>query len=158
MQKVFDRLSELLNQCGARFEVMTHQPVLTSEEAARVRGTSLSSGAKALMVKATEKVVLFVLPADRRLDRKKVRAALGARSFRFLDKDELSALTGLETGAVPPFGSLFGIPTLCDKVLGDNETINFNAGERTVSIKMGFEDYLTAEKPELGDYSEGPQT
>jgi Ala-tRNA(Pro) deacylase len=158
MEKVFDRLRKLLEERGVPFESMTHEPVLTSAEAAHVRGTSLASGAKALMVKAADKIVLFVLPADRRLDRKKVWTVLGSKSFRFLDQTELLDLTGLETGAVPPFGSLFGVPTLCDQALGAHREINFNAGERTVSIKMAYDDFLVAEEPELGDFSEAPPT
>ena len=158
MENVFDRLSQFLKERDVRFESMTHEPVLTSDQAARVRGTTLASGAKALVVKAGDRVVMFVLPADRRLDRKKVRAAIGAKSFRFLDSTELLALTALPTGAIPPFGSLFGISTLCDTALGESVEINFNAGERTVSIRMDYNDYLAAEEPETGDYSEPPPT
>src|SRR5437867_1357901 len=48
---VFDRLHEWLQQKGVSFTVLRHEPVFTSEQAAAVRGTSLSSGAKALVMK-----------------------------------------------------------------------------------------------------------
>src|SRR5205807_4038743 len=63
----FERLEEKLRQAGVPFTVSRHAPVYTSEEAAAVRGTPLSSGAKALVVKAGDAFVLLVLPADRKL-------------------------------------------------------------------------------------------
>jgi hypothetical protein len=55
---------------------------------------------------------------------------------------------------IPPFGSLFGLPTLCDERLGDNEVINFNAGDHSISLSMRYADYVLAEKPELGTFAE----
>jgi len=158
MAAVLDEIVSRLEKHGVDFQVLTHEAVRTSEEAARVRGTPLSSGAKALILKGEGRVFMLVIPADRKLSRKKVRSALGCKSFRFLNKDELSAVTGLEPGAVPPFGSLFGIPTYCDEALGENQRINFNAGLRTASIQMGFEDYVKVESPVMGDYSDPPDT
>ena len=53
---VFDRLSGFLQGKGVKFSVLQHAPVFTSEEAAAVRGTSLASGAKALICKADEQL------------------------------------------------------------------------------------------------------
>jgi Ala-tRNA(Pro) deacylase len=146
---VFDRLEAKLRQAGATFEVLRHAPVFTSEEAAAVRGVPLASGAKAIVLKAGEAFALLVVPADRKVDGKKVRAALGVKSSRFATPEELERLTGLRPGAVPPFGSLFGLPTWCDPALGESASINFNAGDHAVSVRMPFADYVAAEKPTL---------
>ncbi len=74
---VFDRVESLLKQHGIVFQVTRHQPVYTSEEAAWVRGTPLASGAKALVCKGEEGFVMFVLPADRKVDSRAVRRAEG---------------------------------------------------------------------------------
>jgi Ala-tRNA(Pro) deacylase len=146
---VFDRLHAWLNGSGVSFTVLRHEPVLTSEQAAAVRGTPLASGAKALVVKAGEKFLLFVLPADRKLDSRKAREALGVKSLRFASKEEVQNLTGLQPGSIPPFGSLFGLPAYCDPALGDNASINFNAGDHAISIQMTFSDFVTLEKPQM---------
>src|SRR5689334_7740437 len=106
---VFDRLQEWLQQGGVPFHVLRHEPVYTSEQAAAVRGTSLASGAKALVVKAGDRFVLFVLPADRKLDSRKARDVVGVRSLRFGTREEVQERTGLQPGSIPPFGSLFGL-------------------------------------------------
>jgi len=150
---VFERIESLLERHGVAFDVLRHEPVYTSEEAAEVRGTPLASGAKALICKADERFVMFVLPADRKLASKEVRRARRWRKLRFAGREEVEQLTGLEPGSIPPFGSLFGLPTLCDERLRKNETINFNAGDHSISVSMRCEDYIRVEEPELHRFS-----
>jgi len=148
---VFERIEQKLTTSGIAFGVLRHAPVYTSEEAAATRGVSLSSGAKALVVKAGEEFVLLVIPADRKLESKKARTALGVKSIRFASREEVEQLTGLQPGSIPPFGSLFNLTTTCDPALRDNETINFNAGDHTISVSMTCADYLQAERPTLAE-------
>jgi Ala-tRNA(Pro) deacylase len=147
MPDVFQRLQARLAEAGIPFTVLRHEPVYTSEQAAAVRGVPLSSGAKALVVKAGERFVMLVIPADRKLDSKRARTGLGVKAIRFATKEEVLQLTGLEPGSIPPFGSLFGLLTYVDPTLALNQSINFNAGDHSISIQMAHADYLTAEAP-----------
>jgi Ala-tRNA(Pro) deacylase len=146
---VFERLEAWLCEKAVGFTVLRHEPVYTSEQAAAVRGTSLASGAKALVLKAGDAFVMAVLPADRKLDSKKARAILGAKNVRFATKEEVEQLTGLQPGSIPPFGSLFGLKTYCDPALAENASINFNAGDHAISVQMSYDDYLRVEAPTL---------
>ncbi len=152
-ESVFLRLESMLKERGVDFTVLRHQPVFTSEEASAVRGVALSTGAKALICRVDGRFVMLVIPADRKLDSKQVRQALGIHGLRFASRDELSELTGLPPGAVPPFGSLFGLPTYCDTRLGKNDRINFNAGDNSISVSLRYEDYLKVENPGLGSFA-----
>jgi len=154
---VLERIEEKLTAKAVTYRVTTHRAVYTSAEAAEVRGASLSSGAKALVVKAGEGFVLFVVPGDRRLDSKRVKKGLGVRDLRFATKEEVFALTGLEPGSIPPFGSLFGLKTYCDRALGENAKINFNPGSHTASLEMVYEDYAQVEGPELVEVTLPPE-
>ncbi len=153
-RSVFQRVEDLLLQNGAVFEVLRHEPVYTSQAAAAIRGAPLASGAKALICKNDDKFVMFVMPADLKLASKAVRQSRGWRKLRFADQDEVLRLTGLEPGSIPPFGSLFGLPTLCDHRLGLNEKINFNAGDHRISVSMLYQDYVKAESPDLGQFGQ----
>ena len=153
-EPVFQRVEQLLQQHGVAFDVLRHEPVYTSEEAAAVRGTPLASGAKALICKGDERFVMFVMPADRKLASKAVRRARGWRKLRFANREEVQEMTGLEPGSIPPFGSLFSLPTLCDQRLAENETINFNAGDHCISVSMRYADFVKVESPELGTFAE----
>jgi Ala-tRNA(Pro) deacylase len=139
---VSDRLESLLREAGVPYEVLVHAPVSTSEEAARIRGSPLEAGAKALVVRAEDRAVHLVLPADRRVDNARLRAILGTRKLRFATPAELETLTGCPPGAVPPFGTLFGLPVLLDERLTACERLHFNAGSRTRSITMRSADLV----------------
>jgi Ala-tRNA(Pro) deacylase len=148
---VFERLEAKLREAGVAFSVSRHQPVFTSEEAAAARGAPLASGAKALVVKAGDAFVLLIVPADRKLDSKKARGHLGVKGIRFATRAEVEQLTGLQPGSIPPFGSLFGLATVCDPALGANAAINFNAGDHAISVQMSYADFVAAEKPRLAE-------
>lgn len=152
-ESAFECVESLLKRHGVPFTVLRHAPVFTSEEAAAVRGVPLATGAKALICKADSRFVMLVIPADRKLDSKQVRQALAIRALRFASADELRQLTGVAPGAVPPFGSSFGLTTYCDSRLADQERINFNAGDNAISVSMRSADYLAVERPTMGCFA-----
>ena len=147
--KVLTQLRAALTDAGIFFKELHHRPVYTSVEAAAVRGASLHSGAKALIVKGGDEFVMVVIPADLSLDSRALRKYLGCKRLRFATKDEVSALTELSPGSIPPFGSLFNLPTVCDERLSDNQYIYFNAGSRSDSFQMVYEAYISYESPRI---------
>ena len=151
-----DRLLALLNDQGADFEVLHHEPVRTSAEAALVRGTALEQGAKALVFRAGERMMLLVVPANLRVDTRAFRRALGVRSLSMIAADDLLRLFGLEVGAVPPFGHLLGLKTYADERLFSQSHIAFNAGSRTVSVVLATADYQRLEQPVTGRFAADP--
>jgi Ala-tRNA(Pro) deacylase len=136
------RLEEWLRAQGASFRILEHSPVFTSEEAARVRGTPLECGAKALVLQTGGQPVQVVVAAHRRVDNARLRAVLGVRTLRFVTPEELLTLTGCVPGAVPPFGNLFGLSVLVDEELAGRVEIAFNAGSNAVSIVMRAADFV----------------
>src|SRR5262245_45889732 len=139
---VTNRLEQWLRDAGAAFEIIQHAPVRTSAEAASVRGTRLEEGAKALVVRAEDRYVHCVLPANLRADNAALRAVLGTRKLTFATPEQLYEVTGCVPGAVPPFGNLFGLPVLVDEALTRTERIAFNAGSPSVSITMRASDFV----------------
>ncbi len=148
-----DRLIALLTAEGASFEVFHHEPVRTSAEAAKVRGTTMEQGAKALVFQADDRMLLLVLPANLRVDTRGVKRALGVKNLRMIDAGDLLQRFGLEVGAVPPFGHLFGLATFVDERLLEQARIAFNAGSRTTSVILATADYMRLEKPNTGNFA-----
>jgi len=146
---VFDRLVARLTDAGINFTHLRHEPAYTSPEAAAIRKTPLHSGAKALILTGAGSFRFMVMPADLSLDNGAVRALLQCRRLRFATKEEVMNLTGLTPGSIPPFGSLFGLHTICDERLAENETIVFSSGSHTDSILMAYDDYIRNEQPQL---------
>ena len=142
---VHGRIRELLDGLGVEYRLVHHEPTLTSEDSARVRGEDIHIGGKALLVKTGDDFRLFVLSAARKFDSSAVKKYFGVKSVRFASRDELKEQTGLTPGAVPPFGRpVLPFDLFVDQSIVDNERIAFNAGSLTDSIIMAVADYLRA--------------
>jgi prolyl-tRNA editing enzyme YbaK/EbsC (Cys-tRNA(Pro) deacylase) len=153
-----NQITDQLTRANVWFETFTHEPVRTSEQAARTRpGYELKQGAKAILARVkkseTEKFfIMLVFPADKQFDKRKVKNYFHARDIRFATESEVAALTnGVEPGGVPPFGNLFGLRLVCDPTLFNNENIVFNAGDRSFSVSMRAQDYRHIVNPEVVD-------
>jgi Ala-tRNA(Pro) deacylase len=148
--KLMEMLSQKLGQPGGggRWSTSTHEAVRTSEEAAQMRGATLASGAKAMLLstKPSDEFVLAVISASEKMDSKAFKKAGGFKSTKFATEDEVFSLTGCRPGAVPPFGSLWGVRTFVDaSLMEQGKTINFNSGLKTHSVHMGTADFLAVE-------------
>jgi Ala-tRNA(Pro) deacylase len=146
---VFDRIVRHLTATGATFRTIEHSPTPTSVDAARARGEPLGCGAKALVLKGDGTFRLFVLAADRKLQSKLIKSALGLKDLRFATAGELLALTGLVPGGVPPFGEpVLPLPLYADADLGTRfPQVAFNAGDLCRSIVMPAADWEAAARP-----------
>lgn len=153
-ESVAERLIAFLEANGASFEVLQHEPVRTSAEAAIVRGTPLEQGAKALLFQADDRMLLLVLPANLRVDTRGVKRSLGVRNLRMIDASDMLQRFDLEVGAVPPFGHLFGLVTYVDERLLEQPRLAFNAGSRTTSVLLATADYVRLEQPIAGRLAE----
>ena len=91
---------------------------------------------------------LFVLPADLRLDSRRLRRELGVRRTRFASREELWELTGLVPGSVPPFGPpILPFELYVDVGITENSRIAFNAGSLRDSVVLSVDDYLRVAQP-----------
>jgi len=149
------KIREMLDNAKVEYRHVSHKPVLTSEQAARIRGEPLSIGGKSLVVKIGDSFRLFALSAALRLDSAAVRERFKSRHIRFASISELLDLTGLVPGSVPPFGEPILPLLLCvDPSVLTNDRIAFNAGSLTDSLIMQTADYLTVAKGEIFRFAE----
>jgi len=144
------RLRTVLADSGIAFEERHHEPTLTSQDAARVRGDPLEQGGKALLIKAGESFRLFVMSAALRLDSGAIKRQLRVKKVRFATPEELHALTGLVPGSVPPFGHpVLPFDLHVDPSITDNPHISFNAGSLTDSMTLSTSDYVEVARPDI---------
>jgi Ala-tRNA(Pro) deacylase len=133
---VFEKIISLLESKHVMYKLTEHEPVRTSEEAARIRGVPLKTGAKAMIARCKDDYYLLVLPADRQIDWKRLRSILRVRDIRLATAEEAEQVAHVKMGSVPPFGNVLGLPTIFDEGLFENEVVNFNPGSITHSIAM----------------------
>jgi len=154
--KVTTQIIDLLKDRNVWFEKFEHEPVRTSEEAAKIRdGYTLHQGAKAIIIRvkittSNKKYIMLVIPGDMRFDTDKVKQIYNAKNVSFATVEEVSRLTdGVLPGGVPPFGNIFGLEVIVDPKLLENDKIIFNAGDRSFSVGMKSEDFKNIVKPKI---------
>ena len=58
-----------------------------------------------------------------------------------------------DTGAMPPFGNLYGMEVFVAEKLAEDEEIAFNAGTHTELIKLAYSDFEKLVKPKVVKFS-----
>lgn len=149
------RLGKLLYTHGICFEKITHPMAFTSAEiaeAAHIPGRVL---AKNVIVDADGQRLMIVLSASRHIDMDALREALCVRQIALLDEvDFRRDFPDCLPGAMPPFGELYGMEVVMDKLLAEESEIIFNAGTHHELIKMKMNDYVRLVTPMITDFSE----
>jgi len=150
---VFEQILDLLEKHNIPYKLTEHEAVRTSEEAARVRGAALKTGAKAMIVRCKDDYYLLVLPADKRIDWKRLRAILHVSNIRLATEEEAESVAHVKMGSVPPFGNILGLPTYFDEGLFENEVVNFNPGSTMHSIAMKSADLRALVSPVVATFA-----
>jgi Ala-tRNA(Pro) deacylase len=151
----FQKLVDLLDAGAARYRVIEHPAAGKSEEVARIRGTEVGQGAKAMACKlqvpgAPAIHVLAVLAADRQLDLAALAQAFGAKRASLMSPREIDAMTGCVLGAIPPFSFHPELRLVADPELFERYgEIAFNAGRLDASMVLNAEDYLRLAQPQM---------
>lgn len=120
--------TEAAERLRIEYRMVHHGPVSSAEEAAQKRGISIDQLAKTLVVRVEEgSYVMVLVPGDRGMDYKKLRAHLGVRRLTMPDPTEALAATGYERGTITPLGA-GDWPVLIDPLLMEHDEISLGAG------------------------------
>jgi len=119
--------------------IVTSSSTATVEEAAATHGVEPDQIAKTLGVKvgsgSNARTVLVVMAGTKRLDNRLTKEALGGRP-RFLNGEEVLALTSHPPGGVCPFGLPEPLPVYCDDSLRAFEQIIPAGGATNASVVL----------------------
>ena len=146
------KLRDLLTQSNVSFEVMQHTTAFTAQEVASAQHVAGQEAIKSVIVKVDGRCVMCVLPAIQLVDLQKLKHAVKGKDAQLASEGDLSKLfPDYELGAEPPFGNLYGLDVYADKSLRDNDTVVFNAGTHTDTVRIKFDDFVRLAKPHLVD-------
>jgi Ala-tRNA(Pro) deacylase len=142
------RIQKFLEKHGARYEHTIHAPAFTAQQLAHTEHVPESQVAKTVVFVGDDCYAIALLPANERVELTKLRAALGLTEVRLASESELRQLfPECEVGAMPPLGSLYGLPVYMDDDLAAQEFIEFNAGAHTDTLRMRLEEFTRLVKP-----------
>jgi Cys-tRNA(Pro)/Cys-tRNA(Cys) deacylase len=124
-----ERVAAFLLATGAEarieeFEVET----ATAEDAAEAVGADAEAIVKSLVTICDDRLVIALVPGDRRGDLEKIARAAGAASARIAHAREVESLTGFAPGAVAPFALPNIERVLIERLLLAHELLWVGAG------------------------------
>jgi Ala-tRNA(Pro) deacylase len=154
-----DKIIGILEENKVSFKHVTHEHVVTSEQAAKIRGMDPHTGAKALILEARDSkdnkhYIQAVLNGNRRMNYKALKEITGFKKLALAPPERVLELTGLTVGSIPPFGNLWNMKVYVDENLTKNETIAFSVATHTDSIIMLLKDYLKIVPHQIAKFSE----
>ena len=144
------KLKDHLDGEKIKYVTISHSPAFTAmevAESAHVPGRAL---AKTVMVKLDGRVAMAVLPSTRKVDLNLLRESVGAEEAKLATEAEFKSLfPDCETGAMPPFGNLYGMEVYVSPNLAEDDQIAFNAGSHTEVMKLAYQDFARLVKPSV---------
>jgi Ala-tRNA(Pro) deacylase len=136
------KLTDYLDERQVAYDLIPHSPSHTAQETAAAAHVPGQEMAKTVMVRIDGEMTMLVLPASMKVDFGRLLDATGAQEVELAEEQEFPDLfPDCELGAMPPFGNLFGLPTMVAEELTEDEHIAFNAGTATEVIRLAYRDY-----------------
>lgn len=151
---IHEQLRTLLDQEGADYRVIEHEPEGRTELITQIRGNKLEQAIKSMVVQVrlSKKENIYCLanvPGDCRVDLDGIKNHFNAKSIGVAPREKAEALTGCVIGSIPPFSFNEQLQVLADPLIQQNEEVVFNAGRLDRSIFMKLDDYIRIAKPQL---------
>lgn len=142
----YERLVSLLDEHGARYRVIDHEPEGRTDVVSRYRGHPVAHAAKCLVVmvktgKRTKRYFLAVVPGDARVDLPRLTSLAGGTYVSFATPDKAEALAGSASGTILPFSFHPDLELIVDPAVLKPPEIFFNAARLDRSLALTTADY-----------------
>ena len=126
--------------------------VTSLDEAAAACGVPKDSVVKTLVVRRAEfDYVLVLVPGDRSLSWKKLRAVLGVNRISLPDAEEAKSATGYARGTISPLG--LDLPVVADERIRGRE-ITLGTGRAGTVVALDADAFIASYQPVVADVTD----
>jgi len=141
------KVIKFLDASKIKYDPIEHRTVFTAYDKAQTLKVPQKIIGKTLVVKFNKSFGLALIPANKNLDKGKLKSAFAkakaCKKVKPLKRVDLvkeawikKNLKGVKIGAIPPFGTLWKFPTFVDRSLMNQSEIVVNGGDWNWSIKF----------------------
>ncbi len=149
-----NKVKAFLDGHHVKYVVISHSKAYTAQGIAAIAHIPGQELAKTVIVKLDGALAMAVLPASYQVDLLALKKVVGVKDASLASEREFKQhFPDCETGAMPPFGNLYGIPVYVDKTLARDKEIVFNAGTHHELIRMAYRDFDNLVVPVLMEFS-----
>jgi Ala-tRNA(Pro) deacylase len=143
-------LREYLDKHGVRYIVTSHSLAYTAQGVAALTHTPGQELAKAVIVKMDGELAMAVVPGTRHVNLNFLKRETKANAVELASEaDFKDRFPECETGAMPPFGNLYGMDVFVDESLAQDKEIAFNAGSHRELLRLAWDDFERLVKPKM---------
>jgi len=143
------KLINFLEKSKVKYQIIEHKTVYTAyDKVQTLKRGPLAGGwrvgrspekmvGKTLVFKTDGKLAMALIPANKNLDKEKIKKLLKAKKVDLVSEKLIkNKFKGVKVGAIPPFGNLWGLGTFADKSLINQPKLIVNGGDYNFSIKI----------------------
>ena len=142
------KITEFLNAHNVQYKTIVHAATYTAQRTAEMVHIKGKALAKAVIIKLDDEMAMVVLPASRQVNLDSLKELTGVKTARLASESEFrDRFPECDTGAMPPFGNLYGMPVFVDESLKDDQEIAFNACNHNELIQMAYADFTKLVQP-----------
>ncbi|MFZ0952211.1 MAG: YbaK/EbsC family protein [Candidatus Sulfotelmatobacter sp.] len=144
------KVRDFLDAYNIPYLILSHPLAYTAQGTAALTHISGKELAKTVIVRIDGELAMAVVPASRHVDLPLLKRALGAQVVELASEPEFQGrFLDCETGAMPPFGNLYGMSVYADESLASDQEITFNAGTHRQLLRMDWADLVKLVEPRI---------
>jgi Ala-tRNA(Pro) deacylase len=141
------RIVEFLTEQHVAYEELLHPPAFSAQKRAKYLHVPGNRVAKCVLFRGPAGHFLAVLPATHTADLNRLGAHLGGPIRLAGDSEMADLFRDCEWGVVPPFGILYGLPTVLDDSLPHDGVLIFEGHTHVEAIRIRCADFERLENP-----------
>lgn len=147
---------EFLTAKRVPYEALDHPVTYDAQRLAQTLHVPGQQVAKTVLLRADGgySYIVAVLPATKTVDFSQVSSALGGSKIELATELEIQQhCPDCEMGALPPFGTQYGMKTLVEESLAQDESIVFEGNTHHEAFRMRYADFQRIEQPLVAQFA-----
>jgi Ala-tRNA(Pro) deacylase len=151
-------LSSFLTEQGCWHERVPHGATYSAQRLAQRLHVPGRAVAKTVLLRVDVdgrlQFVVAVLPATKQVDMSRAGDVAGGQAQLATEIEIASHCPDCDFGVLPPFGSQYGMKTIVDSELAEDDEIWFEGNTHEEAVKMKFADFRKLEKPLVASFAD----
>jgi Ala-tRNA(Pro) deacylase len=135
------KLKQHLAVAGVPYTTIAHPRTATTMETAEAAHVPGDDVAKTVVIHHEEGYVLAVVPSSHRVDLTQLQELLDRRLGLASEREIEKLFDDCDSGAIPPIGSAYGLPTVLDASLKGRAAIWFEGGDHRTLVNVSGPDF-----------------
>ena len=135
------KLRKHLISQGVPYDTVAHPRTISTMESAKAAHVPGDAVAKTVVIHHEKGYVLAVVPCSHRVDLTMLQELLDCRLGLASEREIDTLFDDCDSGAIPPVGSAYGVPTVLDASLKGRSAIWFEGGDHRTLVHVSGQDF-----------------